>query len=143
MTEFEVKLVVAAAVGGILLMIGIFIHFRRKVAVFTKELEDAVADSGDYEAIVQSVDESGNPVLLFRDENNKATIVHKYKSSGMKKYTVGEHERIRYSDEREFSLIPDDNPYFKKMFRFARISVCAVMAIPLAILIFVLIILLR
>jgi hypothetical protein len=133
MTDFELKLIIAMAVGGVLLMIGIFIHFRYRFAAFRSELEDAVRDTEEFQAIVQSVDETGNPVLMFRDERNKATIVHKYKTAGMKTYKEGETENIRYSDAREFSFIAEDNNIFKKMYRFTRIAVTVELAIPLVI----------
>jgi hypothetical protein len=131
MSEFELKIIIAVAVGGLFLMIGLFIHFRQKMSIYTKELEDAVKDCAKFQAIVQNVDESGNPVLMFRDEPHKATIVHKYKSSGLKKYKVGEYETICYSDECEFSLIADDNPYLAKIIRFTKFSICIVMLVPL------------
>jgi hypothetical protein len=133
MTEIELKIIIAMAVGGVLLMIGIFIHFRYRYEAFKKEVEEAVRDTEEFQAIVQSVDDEGNPVLMFRDESNKATIVHKYKSAGMKDYTEGNSETIRYSDAREFSFIADDNVIFKKMFGFTKIAIFVEMAVPLAI----------
>jgi hypothetical protein len=71
--------------------------------------------------------------LLFRDEAKKATVVHKYKSAGMKEYKEGEREMLRYSDERECSFIDDDNEIFKKMFAFTRTAICVEMAVPLVV----------
>jgi hypothetical protein len=131
MSDFELKIIIAVAVGGLFLMIGLFIHFRYKMSIMRQELEDALVGCEQYQTIVQSVDEEGNPVLMFRDEPNKATVVHKYKSCGLKEYTAGQTETLIYSDEREFSLIADDNPYYLKMFRFTRLAVTFVMLVPL------------
>jgi hypothetical protein len=133
MTDFELKLIIAMGVGGLLLMIGLFIHFRYRNELFRKELKEAISDTEGYEAIVQSVDADGNPVLMFRDERKKATVVHKYKSAGMKKYNEGDIEILRYSDAREFSFIADDNIIFKKMFAFTRRMICIELSVPLVV----------
>jgi hypothetical protein len=142
MSEFEIRLIIVIAGGGLLLMIGLFLFFRHKVALWKEELEKAVTGCVQFQAIVQSIDEDGNPVLMFRDEGKKATVVHKYKSAGMKEYKEGETEVLCYDDIREFSLIPDDNPIYKKMFRFTKAAIIGVMAVPIVIMVCVLVILL-
>ncbi|MDR0992165.1 MAG: hypothetical protein LBL87_04610 [Ruminococcus sp.] len=143
MSEFDIKLIIVIAGGGLLLMVGLFLYFRHKTVLWTAELQKAVNGCLQFQAIVQSIDDDGNPVLLFRDERKKATVVHKYKSAGMKKYKTGETEVLCYSDERDFSLIPDDNPIYKKMFVFTRAAICGVMAVPIIIMICLLVLIIN
>jgi hypothetical protein len=143
MSEFDLKLIIVIAGGGLLVMIGIFLYFRHRVSLWKTELAEAVRGSSQFQAIVQSVDDEGNPVLMFRDEGKRATVVHKYKSAGMKKYKSGETEVLCYDDAREFSLIPDDNPIYRKMFIFTRAAIIGVMAVPIIIMACLLVIILK
>jgi hypothetical protein len=142
MSEFTLKLIIILAVGAALLMVGVFLLYRRKLSEIKEEQARKIVGCIAYPAIVMNIDEEKNPVLMFRDEDKKATYVHKYKTFGLHKYELNEKLTVLYDDAGEICIVPDDCEDFLRMFNLTKWGIAAIFAVPILLLTVILIILL-
>ncbi|MDR0944194.1 MAG: hypothetical protein LBM41_06640 [Ruminococcus sp.] len=132
-TKFIVIIIVCViAVIGIAV---ILVMFRKKMNAQRIELEEIVKRAAVFVAVVESIPEKNTPVLIFRNAENNATIIHKYKSFGLRKYDAGEVVQLLYLETEDKYFIADDNEYYKKMFDTARNSMILTLIIPIVMMI--------
>jgi hypothetical protein len=138
-TKFVIIIIVCAvAVIGIAVVL---VLFRKKITAQKNELEEIVKRCVTFVAVVESVPEKDTPVLIFRNIENNATIIHKYKSFGMRKYDTGEAVHLLYNEPEDKYFVADDNEYYKKMFDTARNSIIITLVIPIVMMVVVLLLL--
>ncbi|MDR0947754.1 MAG: hypothetical protein LBM87_08490 [Ruminococcus sp.] len=142
MDNYTLKLIIILSVGAALIMVGVFLVYRRKLSDIRAEQAKKIIHCIAYPAIVMNIDEDKNPVLMFRDEDKKATYVHKYKSVGLHKYEINEKLTVLYDDAGEICIVPDDCDDFLKMFNLTKWGIIAIFAVPILLLTAILIILL-
>jgi hypothetical protein len=124
--------VCALAVAGIVV---ILVMFRKKIKLQKTELEEIIKKCVTFVAIVESIPEKDTPVLIFRNAENNATIIHKYKSFGLRKFDPGDMIQLFYNEADDKYFVADDNEYLKKMFDTARNSIICTLIIPIILLV--------
>jgi hypothetical protein len=129
--SFQFKLIIVLCIAAVLIMVGVLIMFRRKVGALKETMIEKAKGSLVFDAIVESVTDDKDPVIMFRNKDDNATIIHKYKSSGLRKYTRGDTIQVYYSERDDFFMIADDNEIFKKMFDTARLCIILTLAVPI------------
>jgi hypothetical protein len=128
--SFQFKLIIVLCIAAVLIMVGVLIVFRRKVNALKETMIEKAKGSLLYDAIVESVTDD-NPVIMFRNKDDNATIIHKYKGFGLRKYTRGDTLQVYYNERDDFFMIADDNEIFKKMFDTARLCIILTLAVPI------------
>jgi hypothetical protein len=129
--SFEFRLIIVLCAAALLIMVGVLLFFRRKINALKAELAETAKGCVLHEAIVDSVPEEKTPVIIFRNAADNATIIHKYKGFGLRKYEKGEKLQVFYNETSDFFMIADDNEIFKRMFDAARWSIIATLTVPI------------
>jgi hypothetical protein len=128
---FDIKLLIVLCIAAVLVMVGVLIMFKRKIADLKETMKKQAENCLVYEALVESVENSDEPVIMFRNKDDNATIIHKYKGFGLRKYTTGDKIQVFYNENDDFFMIADDNETFKKMFDTARLCIILTLAVPI------------
>jgi hypothetical protein len=130
-------------IAAVLIMVGLLIVFRRRVSALKIKLAEAAQGAELVEAVVESVPEEHSPVILFRNAEDNATIIHKYKGTGLRRYKPNERIKLYYNDRTDFFMVPDDNPIFKEMFDTAKWCIIGTLTVPIILLVIVIILLVQ
>ncbi|MDR0974773.1 MAG: hypothetical protein LBL80_03665 [Ruminococcus sp.] len=140
MLTAEFVVIIIACVVAVVGMAVTLVMFKRKVNVLRDELMEAVKHYVPYEAVVESVPEEDTPVLIFRNREDNATIIHKYKGFGLRKYTPTERIQLLYNETDDTFMITEDNEIYKRMFDVARKSIILTLLYPIVLLILIILI---
>jgi hypothetical protein len=133
--EAKFIVVIIICVVAVISIAVILVLFRKKMKAQRIDLEEIVKRCVIFAAVVESIPEKDTPVLIFRNAENNATIIHKYKGFGLRKYDAGEVVQLLYLDSEDKYFIADDNEYYKKMFDTARNSMILTLVIPIVMMI--------
>jgi hypothetical protein len=141
MTNTEFVIVIIACVAAVVGIAVSLIIFKRRVTALRDELMEAVKRYVPYEAVVESIPEPDTPVLIFRNREDNATIIHKYKGFGLRKYTPSERIQLLYNESDDSFMVTEDNEIYKRMFDTARNAIIITLCFPIALLITIILIL--
>jgi hypothetical protein len=133
--SFQFKLIIVFVIAAVLIMVGVLIMFRRRIGSLKEMMIEQVKNCFIYDAIVDSVSDDKDPVIIFRNKDDNATIIHKYKGFGMRKYAHGDTLQVYYNERDDFFMIPEDNEIFKQMFDTARLCIILTLAVPIILMI--------
>jgi hypothetical protein len=139
----NIKLIIVLCVAAVLVMVGLLILFRYRVSTLKVKLAEALQGAVLLDAVVESVQEDKSPVLLFRNAEDNATIIHKYKGTGLRRYKSNEQLQIYYNDRTDYFCVADDNPIFKEMFDTAKWCIIGTLTVPIILLVIVIIMIVR
>ncbi|MDR0986587.1 MAG: hypothetical protein LBL98_02670 [Ruminococcus sp.] len=142
MTKTEFVIVIVACVIAVLGITVTLLIFKRKVTALRDKLIETVKQYVPFDAVVESVPEPESPVLIFRNREDNATIIHKYKGFGLRKYTAAERIQLLYNEENDSFMITEDNEIYKQMFDTARTAIIVTLCFPITLLITIILIML-
>jgi hypothetical protein len=142
MTTTKFVIVIVACVIAVIGITITLILFKRRVTALRDELMEAVKQYIPYDAVVESVPEPEQPVLIFRNRQDNATIIHKYKGYGLRKYAPSERVQLLYNEKDDSFMITEDNEIYKRMFDTAKKSIILTLCFPIALLVTIILIML-